>query len=355
MMPDEPAVTIDNRARAVLRGLIREYVCCGQPVGSRRLAKVYPEKLSPATLRNVMADLEEAGFLEQPHVSAGRVPTPAGYRYYVNSLMRRRQLSQEELGTIRQALEQERDPEALMDRTSRLLASQTNSIGIVLAPSLSKSVLWHIEFLRLARDRLLVILVSQSGLVQHRLVTVPETPPQAELDEASRYLIEHFRGLTLLEIRTRLQQMMRQDQTTYDRLLRNVVLLGTTTLPDELLEKEDPTQIYVDGASRVAQRLDDPDIYRLASILQTLEEKRRILEILSYCLQSEGKEPFVTIGLEKCVPEMNQWTVIVARFQSEQGNQGAVGVLGPARMEYDRTISLVDYVAQTVNSLMGRN
>ena len=145
-MPDEPAVTIDNRARAVLRALIREYVCCGQPVGSRRLAKVYPEKLSPATLRNVMADLEEAGVLEQPHVSAGRVPTPAGYRFYVNSLMRRRQLSQEELGTIRQALEQERDPEALMDRTSRLLASQTNSIGIVLVSGMIISTFFTLVF-----------------------------------------------------------------------------------------------------------------------------------------------------------------------------------------------------------------
>lgn len=354
-MANQPVPELDSRARAVLRTLIHEYIRMGRPVGSRRLSKLYAENLSAATLRNVMADLEEAGYLRQPHTSAGRVPTPEGYRYYVKSLLRRRRLSGRESAAVLQSLRAEKDPEALMDRASRLLSSATNSIGIVLAPPLSRSTLRHIEFLRLRSDRILVILVAQSGLVQHRLVPVAAAPTQAELDEAARYLVRNFVGLTLAEIRNRLQQLMRQEQARYDRLLRNVVFLGTTTLSESEGEEDAPAQLFLDGASRVAQRMGTDDFDQLTEILEALEEKRRIIEILSYCLQHEDEEPIVTVGLEECVPGMTEWTVIAARFVSDEGSTGTLGVLGPARMEYGRAIGVVDCVARAFNELIRAN
>ncbi len=356
-MPDQRTAGtggLDERARSVLRAVIREYIRVGRPVGSRRLSRIYKERLSPASLRNVMADLEEAGYLTQPHTSAGRVPTAAGYRYYVEYLMGRGGLDPGEIGEIRKNLEAETDPEELMERTSRLLAAYSDNIGIVLAPPISRAILKHIEFVRLAGRRILVILVSCSGLVQHRLVAADEDYTQAELDQAGRYLVEHFAGRTLLQVRAELVRLVSQERAQYDRLLRNAVCLGFASLREAVDETREEPQVFLGGASRVARRVVSEEADRLLMLLQTLEEKRMLVKIVSECIREGQSGPFVTIGLEEHIPGLANWTLITSPYEYESQTYGSLAILGPSRMEYERTISLVSWMARLVGQMTQR-
>ncbi len=346
---------LDERSGNVLKTLIKEFIRVGQPVGSRRLARLYREKLSPATLRNVMADLEEGGYLAQPHASAGRIPTAAGYRYYVECLLGSKDLSPAEIGAIRRSLEQERDPNELMSKASQLLSSYTNNIGIVLAPPISRAVMKHIEFVRLSDERILVILVSRTGFVRHQLIRLELSLTQDELNKASRYLIENFAGRTLLEIRTELIRLMSQERALYDRLLGNVILLGSATLSRAGEGDEEEPEVFLDGASRVIHRLQDDNLDRLIALMETLERKSQLVRIIVACLSMEADRPTVTIGLEDHIPGMANWTLIASPYQYDHHTTGTLAVLGPSRMEYDRAISLVDYVAKLFGQLMERN
>jgi heat-inducible transcriptional repressor len=341
----------DERAENVLRTLIREYIRVGKPVGSRRLSRIYREKLSPATLRNVMADLEEAGYLTQPHTSAGRVPTREGYRFYVESLLGSGGLRPQEVGEIRRFLEQEADPEGLMSRASQLLSAYSNSIGIVLSPPLSRAIMKHIEFVKLSDQRILVVLVSRTGLVQHRIIQLEGTFEQSELDQAGRYLVQHFSGRSLVEIRAELVRMMTLERALYDRLLRNVVLLGSASLQDAEGGARDEARVYLGGASRLLQRIDSEESDRLFELFETLEEKTRLVRIVTQCIREGESGPFVTIGLERHIPGARNWALITSPYCFDGYSGGSLGILGPSRMEYERAISLVDYVARVFSQI----
>jgi heat-inducible transcriptional repressor len=355
MIQNPHSSDLDERSRSVLRTLIKEHVRSGQPVGSRRLSKIYHERLSPATLRNVMADLEEAGYLSQPHTSAGRVPTAEGYRCFVRQLLKSPELSFLESGEIRKCLEEKSDPADLMSTASQLLSSYTNNIGIVLAPPIFRAVMKHIEFVRLSDRRVLVILVSKTGLVQHHMIRLDEAIAQSELDQAANYLSSNYAGRSLLDIRAELVRLMSQERAQYDRLLRNVVLLGSAALgrPNEDA-KADP-QVFLDGTSRVLHRIDGADVERLIALFETLEEKNRLVKIVSECITEGSCSPSVIIGLEHHLPGMSNWSLITSSYRYDSHVSGTLGILGPSRMEYDRAIGLVDYVARIFGQIMDPN
>jgi heat-inducible transcriptional repressor len=346
---------LDERSRSVLRTLIKEHVRSGQPVGSRRLSKIYHERLSPATLRNVMADLEEAGYLSQPHTSAGRIPTAAGYRYFVGQLLKSRVLPFLESGEIKKCLEEKSDPTELMSAASQLLSSYTNNIGIVLAPPIFRAVMKHIDFVRLSERRVLVILVSKAGLVQHHMIRLDEALAQSELDQAANYLTANFAGRSLLNIRAELVRLMSEERALYDRLLRNVVLLGSAALGPGNSEAEAEPQLFLDGTSRVLHRIDGADVERLIALFETLEEKKRLVQIISECITEGSCNPSVVIGLENHIPGMSNWSLITSPYRYDSHLSGTLGVLGPSRMEYDRAIGLVDYVARLFGQIMDSN
>jgi heat-inducible transcriptional repressor len=318
---NQPELT--ERAKNVLRTLIREYVRAGRPIGSRLLAKVYQEDLSPATLRNVMADLEEAGYLAHPHTSAGRIPTRRGYRFYVESLLGNAGLSVPELDQIRTSLEEETDPADLMSKTSQLLSIHTNSIGFVLSPPISSIVMKHIEFVRLSNQRVLVLLVGEGGMVQHKMVQIKDKLSQSALDQAGRYLVEHFSGMNLISIRSKLLKLMSREKALYDRLLQNVTLLGCVALAstDEIAENE--PEVYLDGTSRIVRHLANPDSERLFALLRTFEEKNRLIRIITECLKEANDGPSVTIGLEQHIPGMNNWTLITSPYSFDCQTSGS--------------------------------
>ncbi len=347
---------LDERAASLLKALIREFVQTSRPVGSRRLAKIHHEDLSSATIRNVMADLEEMGFVTQPHTSAGRVPTVKGYRFYVDTLTENHQaLSDEDIDRIRSGLGSEADPDALMNKTSQLLSSLSNNVGFVLAPPMSLTVMKHLEFVKIAVRRVLVILVSQTGLVQHRLIRVEEELKQSELDQASRYLVRNFEGKTLGEVRDELIKLMSEEKALYDRMLQNVILLGSASLMREGEAGESDAEVYLGGTAKIISQPELADVNRMMTLFQTFEEKSRLVKILTECVRSDQNRPTVTIGLEKHIPGMRDLALISSPYSYAGGGAGTLGILGPSRMEYEKAICLVDYVAKLFGQVLAGN
>ncbi|MDA2933304.1 heat-inducible transcriptional repressor HrcA [Acidobacteria bacterium AH-259-D05] len=345
----------DERSRDVLKAVIREYVRSGKPVGSRRLAKSYREGLSPSTIRTVMAELEEMGLVTQPHTSAGRVPTAKGYRFYVDSLLNMRKLPVRQAVQIKESLEPETDPGELMNKTSQVLSTLSNNVGFVLAPPLSAAIMKHIKFIRISRQRILVILVTGSGLVKHRIIQLDQNFAQSELDQAGRYLVAHFEGNTLVEIRVELLSRMLEEKSLYDRLLMNAVVLGTAGLVKHEGEENEESEVYLGGTARIIQKPELADINRMITLFQTFEEKSRLVKIINECLKTNPSGPSVQIGLGKDIPEMRDWALVSSPYLYNQKAIGGLGILGPSRMEYEKAISLVDYVAKLFSQLMSSN
>lgn len=345
---------LNPRSQRLLKSLIREFVRTGKPVGSRRLSKMSREKLSAATIRNVVADLEEMGYVEQPYTSAGRIPTAKGYRFYVSSLSPGRHLSDRNVDRIRHALAEETDPDALLNKTSRLLSALSNNVGFVLTPPISMAVMKHIEFVKISPRRILVILVSQTGLVQHRLIRVKEEFSQADLDQAGSYLVQHYAGRTLAHVRDELIRLMSEEKALYDRLLGKVLLLGSVSLiPGEESGSED-SEVYLGGTAKIVEKSEMADVKRMVALFQTFERKSRLVKILSECVRPDDVGPTVTIGLEDHIPGMRDLALISSPYATEHG-VGTLGILGPSRMEYQKVISLVDYVAKLCGELLARN
>jgi heat-inducible transcriptional repressor len=296
--------------------------------------------------------LEKVGFLTQPHTSAGRVPTAKGYRFYVDSLSDTRQLTTREVDRIKQSLEQETDPGELMSKTSQVLSTLSNNVGFVLAPPISRAAMKHIKFVRIAKRRILVVLVTSSGLVQHRLIRIDQDLPQGELNQAGRYLVAHFEGRTLLEIRLELLRLMMEEKSLYDRMLQNVTLLGTASLVQYEGEENEEAEVYLGSTASMIRKPELADIKKMTVLFETFEEKSRLVKIVTECLKANSSGPTVRIGLEKHLPGMRDWALISSPYLYDQKSMGSLGILGPSRMEYDKAISLVDYVAKLFGKLL---
>src|SRR5512139_3286182 len=218
-MADNKEYLFNERNREILHWVIATFVITGKPVGSRSIARHSREQLSAATVRNIMADLEELGYLHQPHSSAGRVPTDKAYRFYVDNLLKRKNLSPRDKDLINRDLRLDDSPGHLMARTSQLLSRVSKNVGIVVSPPLGSVALKHVQFVKLTDSRILVILVSRSGIVQNRVVHYGEEIAQMELDQAARYIVEHFKDRTLFEIRAQILKMIQQERALYDKFM----------------------------------------------------------------------------------------------------------------------------------------
>src|SRR5205814_2918409 len=244
MARQEDPRPLDERPREILRLIIRSYVTSGEPVGSRTLAKSIEWRLSPATIRNIMSDLEDDGYLAQPHTSAGRIPSEKGYRFYVDNLTDSGKVSKSDERYISRMLAESESPEDVMSRTSMVLSTISKNVGIVIAPPMAATVLKHIEFVDLTDGKILVVFVSKSGLLQRKLIRVGDRYTQDELDKAGRYLVEKFSGKTLTEIRNELLRMMQAERSLYDRMLSLLQTWGET-----LGQEATAGSIYVQGTA----------------------------------------------------------------------------------------------------------
>lgn len=337
-----------SREREVLRAVIREYVSTGEPVGSAAISSGMAT--SSATIRNVMADLEELGYLEKPHTSAGRVPTDRGYRYYVDCLIQLRKPSRSERELIEQRLPQAAAPEELLRESSRLLSNLSRHASVVSTPGLNQSPLRRIEFVRLREGRVLAVLVSESGLIQNRLLHVDFPVTAEELIRAGNYLSELLGHSTLESLREQLSAEYSRERSEYDELVRKALALGQQALDSGELAQGD---VHIEGQGSLLEAPEFADIGRIRALFRALEEKTKLLAVLDRTLSAGEIKIF--IGTETEFSASTGVSVIAAPYVTEAGVVGCVGVIGPTRMNYSRVIPLVDFTARTISRILESN
>lgn len=345
-------ITFDDRKKEILGAIVRSHIATGDPVGSLGLAKQSKERLSSATIRNLCAELEESGYLTHPHTSAGRVPTDQGYRYYVDNLIGPARLSRMTTVTIKQRLLDEESlssPQRLMERTSKLLSQLSGNVGIVVPPSISQEVLHTIEFVKLSDQRILVITVSRAGRVQDQVIRVEAEFSQDELNSTARFLIESFNGWTLAAIRDEMVRRLTEERAYYDKLLKNAILLCSQSI-----QEGDRPDVFVEGASNIIAKPDFSNSERMKAVLKMLEEKDRIVKLLNECVgTSMDATVAVRIGSENSATDLHGCAVIATScFYSAGKAVGRIGVVGPTRIEYERLIGLVDYIARVFGRVL---
>jgi heat-inducible transcriptional repressor len=338
--------TLTARDREVLEAIITDYIQSAEPVGSRTVSKKYYIGLSPATIRNVMADLEEMGFLTQPHTSAGRVPTDRAFRFYVDSILAVRKLSLIDRDRIEMGLQEESgDINETMKRASSLLSLLSKQTGVVLAPRFGSNIFKHIEFIKLREKTILVIIVCKAGEVQNKLIESDEDMSQDELDKYSRYLTEIMGGLSLVEARRKILEELKKEKVLFDKLMYRALQLS-----QKALEDEGEGDLYIEGKTNILQSPEFADLEKMRSLLQAFEEKTKIVKLLDKALFAQGIQIF--IGAENEFNEMKDCSVIAAPYSRENFTLGTLGVIGPTRMDYSSIIPIVDYTARIVGKIL---
>lgn len=336
-----------ERESKVLQTVIVEYINTGEPVGSRLVAKKSGLALSPATIRNIMFDLEERGLLTQPHQSAGRIPTPQGFRFYVDYILPRADLQvkmqrQIEGGFIPPA----RELHDLIRQATRVLARVSGHPAIVRAPRPAITRIRHIQFINAGADNILTVLVSSDGLVQNRFIKSEEAFTQEQLDRFSRYLNDLLQNLSLVEARQVVLAQLEEEKVTFDRILSQALALSQKALQDDRDE-----ELYVEGTSQILDYPEFADIEKLRAILRAFEEKQQLIRLLDESLWSAGVKIF--ISPEITAPEI-EWSLVISNFRRDLEPIGALGVIGPLRMNYRRIIPLVQFTANKMSAIISQ-
>ncbi|MFN3852755.1 MAG: heat-inducible transcriptional repressor HrcA [Phreatobacter sp.] len=347
-----PLAQLDERSREIFRQIVESYLATGEPVGSRHLSRLLPMTLSPASVRNVMQDLEEAGLIYAPHVSAGRLPTETGLRFFVDALMQFGDLSEDERQQIEAqvaASSQDRPLETVLADASQLLSGLSRGAGVVLT-SKSNARLKHIEFVRIEPERALVVLVSEDGQVENRIVPIPAGLPPSALVEASNFLNAHVRGRTLAEARAELQKSLDAARAELDGLTQRLVEAGLASWSGG-----DPAdrKLIVRGQANLLGDLKAlEDLERIRLLFDDLESKREVVDLLGRAETADGVRIF--IGSENKLFSLSGSSMVVAPYRDGQSRiVGVLGVIGPTRLNYARIVPMVDYTARVVSRLIG--
>jgi heat-inducible transcriptional repressor len=341
-----------SREREILTAIVETYIATGEPVGSRTLARTHKDGLSPATIRNVMADLVDAGMLEQPHTSAGRVPSPQAYRYYVEQISGRAQISQADQDLITTSFTGIGDPQEFLERTSHVLSLISRGVGVAISSrGGDRNELEHVYFSRLASGKVLAVVVTKSGVVRDRVLRMDRDIPQTELENAANYINGNFQGWTIDSIRSELARRLEKERSEYDKLMTSLEQLYRGGALHQ--ESGGSDTVYVEGVSNLIVK--DADRERLREMLRVLEEKQRIVELLSSYVDTKQEAVRVVIGLEERLPEMRNLVLIGAPARVGEQVVGSLAVIGPTRMDYEHTITAVSYIAQLFDKVLNDN
>jgi heat-inducible transcriptional repressor len=338
---------LDDRARSLLKTLVERYIADGTPVGSRTLSRASGLDLSPATIRNVMADLEDLGLIASPHTSSGRVPTPRGYRLFVDTMLTSRPLDLEhalpEVAAATRQLHPDQ-PQRVIAQAASLLSNLSHFVGVVMAPR-KASVFHHIEFLRLGERRVLLILVAPDGDVQNRVIFTARDHTQAELQEASNFLNAHYAGLTLEEVRERLKREVDALRQEIAALMQAAVQAGTEAMA------ESSDNVVVSGERNLLDVQDlGHDMSSLRRLFGVFEQKTELMRLLDVSSRAEGVR--IYIGGESQVVPFEELSVVTAPYEVAGRIVGTLGVIGPTRMPYERMIQIVDITARLVGNAL---
>ncbi len=336
---------LSDRARDLLKALIKNHISDGQPVGSRTLAKTAGLDVSPATIRNVMADLEEQGLISSPHKSAGRIPTTAGYRLFVDSMLETKPLTDALVNRFRSELENSPHSPTLTESASSLLSGMTQMAGVVTLPKRNAAILEQIEFVRLSEKRVLAVLVMAHGEVQNRVLLLDRDYDRSELQQAANFLNEHYAGMDFVAARLSLVTELRKLRADLNSLMESVIELGGQAL------KVDEAQDYVlVGQTLLMDYAELSDVDKLRQLFEIFNTKNDILHILDRCAGAEGVQIF--IGQESGNKVLGDCSVVSAPYSVDGRIVGVLGVIGPTRMAYDRVVPIVDVTARLLGAAL---
>ncbi len=348
---------INQRARKILSAIVHEYLATGDAVGSRTVTRRHGIDLSPATVRNVMSDLEEAGLLRQPHTSAGRVPTNDGLRFFVDSLLKVRSLSPREREELEQRYALHTDDLDLALRDAGRVLSELSAHTVVLVtPRPDADVLDHVEFVRLRDLQLLAVLVTRSGQVQNKIVAVPEPFNSEELERINNYLNHILGGLTLDDVAARVQKELADERTQYQVMEKRALELSVQVLP----EAGGGSEVIIEGQAHLLENVqaEPAELAKMKALFRALEEKRLLVDLLQQTAQAPGIRLF--IGAETQIDELKDFTVVATTYGAASGDSGdqrplgTLGVIGPMRLNYSKVINLVDFTALLVCCVIGK-
>jgi heat-inducible transcriptional repressor len=362
-MADAERVTA--RQRAILTAIIENYIETGEPVGSGTIARLQHEEsagLSSATIRNEMAELAEVGLLEQPHTSAGRVPTARAFRMYVEQLSgganpridaarlparSRMQIDSSFVGLA--------GTQALLERTSHVLATLSSGVGVAIAAAAEGDMLEHVHFSRLAPERVLAVVVTRSGLVRDRVLALDKDLTVGELEVAANFLNENFRGWSVERVRAEIARLLERERSEYQKLLNSVQQLWVKTVPEAGISEQ---TVYVDGVANLVGTQavgSHQDRERLREVLAALEAKQRLVELLNAYIDSRQESVRVVFDLDEHAPEMAGLVLIAAPARMGGESRGTVGVIGPKRMHYENTMNAVSYISRVFDRMVHPN
>jgi len=338
---------LDKRAQTLLKTLIERYIAEGQPVGSRTLSRHSGLELSPATIRNVMSDLEELGFITSPHTSAGRIPTPRGYRLFVDSLLTMRPLERAEISEMQGAIQPDQ-PQRLINQASQLLSQLTHFAGVVVAPLRQQPRIRQIEFLNLSEKRILLIIVTENGDVQNRILFTQRAYSPSELTEAANYLNQNCAGLDFSQVKRRLHGELHQLRSDMSELMSAALDASGQAIADT------SSQYVISGERNLLEVADlSSNMGRLRKLFALFEQKTSLMQLLDVSNRADGVQ--IYIGGESGIASLDECSVIAASYEVDGRIVGSVGVIGPTRMAYERMIPIVDITAKLLSSALSKN
>jgi heat-inducible transcriptional repressor len=337
-------VDLDPRAREVLREIVMQHISSGEPIGSRTLAKCGKFQLSPASLRNVMADLEDLGYLHQPHTSAGRIPTDRGYRFFITHLMRSRALSLREQAVIDEEVRGASEMDHVLQLSSSLLSKLSDQVGVVFMPTLLQFAVRSMDFILVAENKILCVIIGMNGVVVNKVIETRFSLTRDELEKISRYITGEFSGCTLELVRRRLIRLTEQERALHDQMMQKTITLGIEAVNDVAPFEH---ELYVEGAASILNKPEYADAASLRKIFLALQEKEKLIEILETCLTADGLQ--ILIGSESDFTQIHNFSIVARRYGSSSSPLGMVGIIGPMRMEYARMAPLVDYLSRALS------
>jgi heat-inducible transcriptional repressor len=339
----------ERRNRQILADIVRTYIETGEPVSSRAISKRFEEILSTATIRNIMVDLEEGGFLYQPHTSAGRVPTAAAYRFFAQEIATQATISVVDKEWIKREIGAGTNAAEITERAGHVLAEVSNALGIIVSPPMGKTVIEHARMWLLPDCRVVVVLISPGGNTRDKILRPSRPFSQSELDATADFLNRHYSGWTLEAIRGDLLQKLATERERYEGIVQSALALCDPAI----LGDDSARQVHVEGAAQMVGAADFADQTQLRDLLSAIEEKHRLVTVLNACIDTPDPV-HVQIGLKEISDAGENLALISAPYTMNDQVQGSLGVLGPTRMHYERAITAVAYVAQLFSEALSK-
>jgi len=335
------AQELAEREKLILDAVIRQYITQAEPVGSRTISKKTGVPLSPATIRNIMADLEEKGYLHHLHTSAGRIPTDIGYRYYVDNLLTKHSRKKTKKTGL-EPLSKIREREDLMEGTCKLLSFLSKYLGIVISPRITELRMKHMDFISLGPHRILVVFISETGMVFDRIIEAKEPYTEQELSMMHQFVNENYGHLNIVQIREKLLDLVSEERMLYKNLSESINLLS------EEISRSQIESLYLQGHSNILKHPEFTDIQKIKTLFNALEEKIKLIRLLDKCIDYEGVR--VTIGSENEDLNIQDCSIVMARYRMGSRINGVLGVIGPTRMRYPEVIELVSSAARIIET-----